>query len=86
MARIQGEIIRSMSMLTINADQHPLMSQFHRPDDEKRSIVVIEPEYGMDWLTATPENAFKLLQPMGEGCLGLVRCQEQSERITAQIA
>lgn len=66
-ARIQGEIIRSMSMLTINADQHPLMSQFHRPDDEKRSIVVIEPEYQMDWLTATPENAFKLLQPMGEG-------------------
>lgn len=40
-ARIQGEIIRSMSMLTINATYYPLMSQFHCPKDEKRSIVVI---------------------------------------------
>ena len=40
-AHIQSEIIRSMSMLTINADYHPLMSKFHRPGDEKRSIVVI---------------------------------------------
>lgn len=69
-ARIQGEIIRSMSMLTINADHHPLMPQFHKPDDEKRSIVVIEPEYRMDWLTATPEKAFGLIRPMGYGVYG----------------
>ena len=67
MVKIGDQLIRSMTMLTINADQHPFMSQFHKPEDEKRSIVVIEPEYRMDWLTATLENAFKLLQPMGEG-------------------
>ena len=35
-------------MLTINADNHPFMSQFHKPEDEKRSIAVIEPENRQD--------------------------------------
>ena len=32
---IDGQQVRSMSMLTINADNHPFMSQFHKPEDEK---------------------------------------------------
>ena len=31
-------------MLTINADAHPLMRQFHRPGEEKRSLVAIDEE------------------------------------------
>lgn len=65
-ARVEGEIIRSMSLLTINADNHPFMSQFHRPDDEKRSIVVIPPERHMDWLHCHHSQAHKLLQPMSD--------------------
>lgn len=65
-AKIGDEVIRSMSMLTINADHHPFMSQFHKPTDEKRLIVVIEPEHRQDWLTATHQSAFELLLPMGE--------------------
>jgi hypothetical protein len=34
-----------MTMLTINTDNHPFMSQFYKPEDEKRSIVVIEPQH-----------------------------------------
>ena len=56
--------IRSM---TINADDHPFMSQFHKPKDEKRSIVVIEPQQRMDWLNMTHESAYKLLLLMGAG-------------------
>ena len=56
--------IRSM---TINADDHPFMSQFHKPKDEKRSIVVIKPQQRMDWLNMTHESAYKLLLPMGAG-------------------
>ena len=67
MVKIGDQLIRSMTMLTINADQHPFMSQFHKPEDEKRSIVVIEPEHRTDWLNMTHENAFELLLPMGEG-------------------
>ena len=42
-----------MSMLTINAEKHPLMSQFHKPGKEKRSVVVISPELRLAWLQAT---------------------------------
>ena len=56
--------IRSM---TINADDHPFMSQFHKPKDENRSIVVIEHEHLKDWLNMHHEKAFELLKPMGAG-------------------
>ena len=54
---IDGQQIRSMSMLTINADNHPFMSQFHKPEDEKRSIIVIPEEYREDWLNCKKEDA-----------------------------
>ena len=34
----------SFSMLTINADGHPLMQRFHKPDDEKRMVMILDPE------------------------------------------
>ena len=65
--KVGEQIVRSMTMLTINADNHPFMSQFHKPEDEKRSIVVIEPEHRQDWLNMHHEDAFELLKPMGAG-------------------
>lgn len=47
----------SFSMLTINADEHPLMQRFHKPDDEKRMVVILEPDQYADWLQADPEEA-----------------------------
>lgn len=56
------QALRSFSMLTINADNHPLMSKFHNPiDDEKRSIVVIPPDLRHDWLNADHRTAKELL-------------------------
>jgi putative SOS response-associated peptidase YedK len=63
------EVIFSFSMLTINADNHPLMSRFHKPDDEKRSVVVIENEEFSKWLNATHEDAKALLKLSQEGYL-----------------
>ena len=63
--KIGEHVIRSMTMLTINEDDHSFMSQFHKPEDENRSIVVIEPEHRQDWLNMTHESAYKLLLPMG---------------------
>jgi hypothetical protein len=31
----------SFTMLTINADEHPLMKRFHKPEDEKRSVGIL---------------------------------------------
>ncbi|MFW1952085.1 SOS response-associated peptidase family protein [Acinetobacter beijerinckii] len=56
-AMIDGQQIRSMTMLTINADHHPFMKQFHAPNDEKRSIIVIPEQYRMDWLKCNYQDA-----------------------------
>ncbi len=37
-----GETVFSFSMLTLNADTHPLMRRFHRPAEEKRSVAVVD--------------------------------------------
>lgn len=61
---LNGEQIRSMSMLTINADQHPFMSQFHHPKDEKRSIIVIPEASRRDWLNCKPHEAADFFKAM----------------------
>ena len=50
-------------------DYHLLMFQFHKLEEEKHSIVVIEPEHRKDWLSMTHEDVFKLSLPMGGGYL-----------------
>lgn len=62
--RETGEIVESFSMLTMHADGHPVMGRFHRPTEERRSLVVISPENWSHWLSATPALAAQLIQPM----------------------
>ena len=45
----------SFSMLTINADAHPLMARFHAPGKEKRSVVVLDDAAWDAWLQARDE-------------------------------
>jgi len=54
----------SFSMLTMNADRHPLMKQFHRPNDEKRSLVIVPSERRLDWLHADHRTARSLIQEL----------------------
>jgi putative SOS response-associated peptidase YedK len=64
-----GEIVESYTMLTINADAHPLMSRMHRPDpkrppamQDKRSVVPIEFDDVDSWLFGTLDQARQLLR------------------------
>ncbi|WP_213779552.1 SOS response-associated peptidase family protein [Caballeronia sp. dw_276] len=53
----------SFTMLTVNADTHPLMSRFHKPDAEKRSVVIIRPNEYADWLSCkSTDEAWSFLQ------------------------
>lgn len=61
--RATGEAELSFSLLTINADAHPLMRRFHRPRSEKRMIAILRPEEYDAWLHATAEFARTFLQP-----------------------
>ncbi|CBW75393.1 ATP synthase protein I [Mycetohabitans rhizoxinica HKI 454] len=59
----------SFTMLTLNADSHPLLRRFHEPGSEKRGIVILRREYYDDWLTCRePEVArtFLSLLPADE--------------------
>jgi putative SOS response-associated peptidase YedK len=56
-----GDIVTSFSLLTCNADDHPLMRRMHRPGDEKRKLVLVEPADYAAWLHATPQQALALL-------------------------
>jgi putative SOS response-associated peptidase YedK len=48
---------------TVNADEHPLMQRFHKPGDEKRSLVVLPQEELDSWLTCKdPEMARSFLR------------------------
>ncbi len=56
-------------MLTINADAHPLMSRMHKPNpklpvdqQDKRSVIPIEPSDYDQWLAGTVQEASAMLQ------------------------
>lgn len=53
----QGNIVYSYTMLTINATEHPLMRQFHKPTDEKRMVVILPVDRYADWLDAGPDHS-----------------------------
>lgn len=59
-----GELVVSFSMLTVNADEHPVMCQFHKAGDEKRTPVIVAPELHDSWLSADQEQSAKLMNWM----------------------
>ena len=64
-----GELVESYTMLTINADSHPLMSRMHKPDpklpadsQDKRSVIPIELADVDQWLEGSLTDAQALLR------------------------
>ena len=54
-----GEIVTSFTMLTVNADRHPMMQRFHKPEDEKRSVVIVDPP--KQWLLSSKDTRVRLM-------------------------
>ncbi len=68
--RSTGEIHESYTMLTVNADAHPLLRRMHKPDpkygpdeQDKRSVVAIEPSDVELWLCGERDEVRKLVAP-----------------------
>ena len=64
-----GEVHESYTMLTINADEHPLMSRMHKPDpkapsdkQDKRSVIPLAPADFDQWLEGTVNQAQALMR------------------------
>ena len=58
-----GVEVMSFTMLTINADRHDLMRRFHKPDDEKRMVAILDEADFDAWLDCPPERMMAMLQP-----------------------
>ena len=58
-----GLPLLSFSMLTINADEHPLMKRFHKPGDEKRMLVILRPEQYDEWMHSPVDDAPSFFEP-----------------------
>jgi putative SOS response-associated peptidase YedK len=48
-------------MLTINAESHPIMNQFHKPADEKRMVVMLHDDQYPEWLNVQTSECSKYL-------------------------
>lgn len=57
-----GEVVHSMSMLTVNADDHALMRNYHRPGDEKRMVVILPNGVIRDWLKASANESMDYMR------------------------
>lgn len=53
----------TFTMLTVNADGHPVMSRFHKPEDEKRMVVILAKEEYDAWLTCPVAQAPGFFRP-----------------------
>ena len=67
--KASGELHESYTMLTLNADAHPLMRRMHKPDpkfgpdeQDKRSVVAIERKDVDQWLTGSEGEARALVK------------------------
>lgn len=59
----EGRTVLSFTMLTINADEHALMRHMHRPNEEKRMVVILPQAAQQAWLDAPAHRSMDLLQP-----------------------
>lgn len=63
-SKITQELTHSFTMLTVNADDHPLMKRFHRPGKEKRMLVVLQEDEWEPWLDATGAETQRFMRQL----------------------
>jgi putative SOS response-associated peptidase YedK len=71
-----GSWLCSYTMLTINADTHPLMRNFHKPADEKRMVVILNPDSYETWLKGSQSDVKPLIR----------QCPAEVLQLQSQIA
>lgn len=59
---VTGGDVHSFTMLTLNADDHSLMRNFHRAEDEKRMVVILPESSYDDWLKAKPQESMDFVR------------------------
>lgn len=50
-----------MAMITVNGEGHPIFSRMHKPNDEKRAVVILQPNDWEEWLTTPNIEAARVM-------------------------
>lgn len=65
-----GEIVPNYTLITCNCDAHPMLARLHRPDpklppdqQDKRSLVHLDPRDWEQWLHGSADEALQLIKP-----------------------
>ena len=64
-----GEEVFSFTMLTINADDHEFFKNFHKPQDEKRMVVILQEDQQEGWPNALTGQSPDLMRQFPEQLL-----------------
>jgi putative SOS response-associated peptidase YedK len=59
--QVDGTVVHSFTMLTINAQTHELMNRFHQPTDEKRMVVILPEAAYAEWLAAPIQESMDFM-------------------------
>ena len=57
-----GQVITSYALLTVNANNHALMSRYQQPGNEKRMLTILSEGAYDAWLSARPEKAREFMR------------------------
>ncbi|WP_425930620.1 SOS response-associated peptidase family protein [Pseudomonas sp. NyZ201] len=67
------EILRSYTMLTVNADEHEFMRNYHKPTDEKRMVVILPRSDYQNWLVAPAVASAQFMRCYLAECLAVAQ-------------
>ncbi len=54
--------VESYAMLTVKADNYPIFKQLHKPQNEKRILVILNPDSFQPWLIGAEIDAKTLIR------------------------
>jgi putative SOS response-associated peptidase YedK len=57
-----GEELHSFTMLTVNADGHEVFKHFHKPQDERRMVVILHEHQYDEWLNAPSTKSMEFMR------------------------
>jgi putative SOS response-associated peptidase YedK len=81
-----GSQALAFTMLTVNAAEHPLMNRFHKPVDEKRSVVIVPTKEHANWLSCTSAHEARSFLATLSGRSNArrrhIRCHRASRRLS----
>lgn len=81
-----GVAMMTFCMLTVKADDHTLMQQFHKPEDEKRMVAVLDESQYDAWLDCPEPDMLGMLTPYPAAALLASRAPLEARHAPTRIS